>query len=236
MVDAQLAVQCGRPTVISPLELQDYWATSGLTIPDLVNARLPELVDAKLRSNLSFSDIESLVETILFHVYACYRVFAQVTSRASPLSLLKSSEREEARADAARPRLAAARRSPSNSVLSFVRNLWNLVDQIHNAIQRLQQQLVAVTDPIAGSDSDPQAVDHAILLVVRADDVLVHLVGYIHAYLMRDRDSGIYGPEREGDRELARARGESQMRVFKCLKLFACVLVLSSPLPLEKAH
>ncbi|GAA5849707.1 hypothetical protein JCM9279_001986 [Rhodotorula babjevae] len=195
MVDAQLAVQCGRPTVISPLELQDYWATSGLTIPDLVNARLPELVDAKLRSSLSLADIESLVETILFHVYACYRVFAQVTS--------------------------PARGSSSNSVLSFIRNLWNLVDQIHNAIQRLQQQLVAVTDPIAGSDSDPQAVDHAILLVVRADDVLVHIVGYIYAYLMRDRDSGMYGPEREGDRELARARGESQMRVFKCLKLFA---------------
>ena len=32
MVDAQLAVQCGRPTVISPLELQDYWATSGLRL------------------------------------------------------------------------------------------------------------------------------------------------------------------------------------------------------------
>ncbi|KPV76711.1 uncharacterized protein RHOBADRAFT_66069 [Rhodotorula graminis WP1] len=204
MVDAQLAVQGGRPTVISPLELQDYWATSGLTIPDLVNAHLPELVDAKLRSTLSFADIESLVETILFHVYACYRVFAQVTS--------------------------PARRSSSNSVLSFVRNLWNLVDQIHNAIQRLQQQLVAITDPLVGSDGDPRAVDHAILLVVRADDVLVHLVGYIHAYLMRDRDSGKYGPEREGDRELARARGESQMRVFKCLKLFAfyCQLYCSS--------
>ncbi|TNY24237.1 hypothetical protein DMC30DRAFT_413470 [Rhodotorula diobovata] len=195
LADAQLAVRCGRPTVISPLELQDYWATSGLSIPDLVNARLPEMVDSMLATTMTYEDVGTLIETIFFYVFACYRVFAQVTS--------------------------PARRTGSSSVLSFVRNLWNLVDQLHNAIQRLQQHLVSLSDPFPGSEGDPHAVDHAILLAVLGDDILVHLVGYIHMYLLRDRSSGMYGPEREGDEDLVRARGESSMRVFKCLKLFA---------------
>lgn len=74
-------MRCGRPTVISPLELQDYWATSGLSIPDLVNARLPEMVDSMLATTMTYEDVGTLIETIFFYVFACYRVFAQVTSR-----------------------------------------------------------------------------------------------------------------------------------------------------------
>ncbi|GAA6057400.1 hypothetical protein JCM3770_000745 [Rhodotorula araucariae] len=195
LADAQLAVRCSRPTVISPSDLQDYWATSGLVIPDLVNPKMPDMVDEKLISAMSYNDVRELIDTILFYVYACYRVFAQVTG--------------------------PARRSDSSSVLGFIRSLWNLIDQIHNAIQRLQQHLVALTAPFPGMDGDPHAVDHVILLSVLADDVLVHLVGYVHRYLLWDRNLALYGPEREGDEELDRIRGESSMRVFKCLKLFA---------------
>ncbi|BGP37021.1 hypothetical protein JCM10449v2_000925 [Rhodotorula kratochvilovae] len=195
LADAQLAVRCSRPTIISPSELQDYWATAGLVIPDLVNPQMLAVVDEKLASTMSYDDVRDLIETILFYVYACYRVFAQVTG--------------------------PARRSDASSVLGFIRSLWNLIDQIHNSIQRLQQHLVGLTGAFPGSDGDPHAVDHVILLAVLADDVLVHLVGYVHVYLLRDRNSGLYGPEREGDEELERVRGESSMRVFKCLKLFA---------------
>lgn len=120
-------------------------------------------------------------------------------------------------------RHAAVQKPDSSSLLGFIRNLWHLIDQIHNAIQRFQQRLVSLTTPISGANDDPHGTDHAILLAVWADDMLVNLVGLVHLYLMRDRNGGQYGPEREGDEELERTRAESSMRVFKCLKLLACV-------------
>ncbi|GAA6006958.1 Zn(II)2Cys6 transcription factor domain-containing protein [Rhodotorula paludigena] len=195
LADAQTAVRCSKPTIISPTELQDYWATAGLILPDLSNPRLPTVIDQQIQGSLTHDSVKDLLDTIFFYVYACYRVFAQVTG--------------------------PARRTESSSILGFIRSLWNLVDQIHNAIQRLQQHLVSLSGPFAGANDDPHAVDHAILLAVLADDVLVHLVGQVHVYLQRDRDTGLYGPEREGHEDLQRTRSESSMRVWKCLKLLA---------------
>lgn len=83
--------------------------------------------------------------------------------------------------------------------------------------------------PAAGSRTpDPYATDHFVLLAVRADTRLVDLVNLIHEFLKRDDvvevwgSGGKDGSKRQEEWELVRRmRGESEMRVRKCLKLVA---------------
>ncbi|GAA6005386.1 hypothetical protein JCM10207_002964 [Rhodosporidiobolus poonsookiae] len=195
MADSLASARTGKPNLISPVELTDYFASAGLDIPDLVNSRLAESVEEQLQSGtLTWPSVSALLTSLFVHVVSCYRVFAQVTT---------------------------PRRPASSSVLGFVRNLWSVLDQIHGAIQRVQQQLVSLTGPLAGAGDDPHVIDHAILLAVRADDTLVSLVMHVHSYLTIRRDEAPYWTEREGDAELERVRAESMMRVYKCLKLLA---------------
>ncbi|BGP13100.1 hypothetical protein JCM10213v2_001019 [Rhodosporidiobolus nylandii] len=203
MADAVISVRNRKPNLISPNELTDYLATAGVDIPDLVNPRLNEQVEEQLQGSLTWTALSELINSIFIHVVSCYRVFNQVTT----------------------PRQAG-----SASVLNFIRNLWTLLDQVHNAIQRLQQHLVSLTSPLPGSGDDPHVMDHAILLAVRADDTLVTLIMHVHNFLHLRRDGAPYWSEREDDEELAKIRGESMLRVFKCLKLLAfyCQLHCSS--------
>ncbi|GEM12030.1 C6 transcription factor [Rhodotorula toruloides] len=205
MVDAYVAVRTGRVSLITPNELQEFFSTAGFDVPDLVNPCITHVVQQVADQPVITWEAVQDVTTIIFnYTLACYRVFAQV--------------------------IGPVRKPDSSSLLGFIRNLWHLIDQIHNAIQRFQQRLVSLSTPISGANDDPHGTDHAILLAVWADDMLVNLVGLIHLYLMRDRDVGQYGPEREGDEELERTRAESSMRVFKCLKLLAfyCQLYCNS--------
>ncbi|GAA5859997.1 hypothetical protein JCM1840_001833 [Sporobolomyces johnsonii] len=200
--DAFVSSTCDRPSFITPADL-DYFVTGGLRVPDLVTLRLSELLEEQLRAPLSRSSIVSMLTTIGLHVFSCHRVFAQVSN---------------------------PRRPGAASILPFLRNMWTVLDQIHNAIQRLQQHLVNLASPPAGYGDDPHAVDHAILLAVRADNSLVDLIMLIHVHLSKKRGEGSYWPEREGNEELERMRSESSMRVFKCLKLLAfyCQLYIAS--------
>uniref|UniRef100_A0A0K3CDM4 BY PROTMAP: gi/472585859/gb/EMS23401.1/ C6 transcription factor [Rhodosporidium toruloides NP11] gi/647395744/emb/CDR37411.1/ RHTO0S02e14554g1_1 [Rhodosporidium toruloides] n=1 Tax=Rhodotorula toruloides TaxID=5286 RepID=A0A0K3CDM4_RHOTO len=198
MVDAYVAVRTGRVSLITPGELQEFWSTAGFDVPDLINPCITHAVQQVADQPVITWEAVQDVTTIIFnYTLACYRVFAQV--------------------------VGPVQKPDSSSLLGFIRNLWHLIDQIHNAIQRFQQRLVSLATPISGANDDPHGTDHAILLAVWADDMLVNLVGLVHLYLMRDRNSGQYGPEREGDEELERTRAESSMRVFKCLKLLACL-------------
>ncbi|GAA5848732.1 hypothetical protein JCM8547_004611 [Rhodosporidiobolus lusitaniae] len=201
MADAVTAVQTSKPNLISPAELNDYFATVGLEVPDL-NSNLSDIVEAHLHHTTAAS-VTALLDIVFVHVGQCYRVMNQLTS---------------------------SRRATSSPILGFIRSLWNLLDQKHNAIQRLQQHLVSQNNPILGSEHDPHFLDHAILLAVRADDILVMLVMLVHRYLCVRRDDVPYWTEREGDEELERVRAESMLRVFKCLKLLAfyCQLHISS--------
>jgi hypothetical protein len=88
-------------------------------------------------------------------------------------------------------------------------------------VQRLQQHLVNLSSAPAGYVDDPQAIDHAILLAVRADNSLVDLIMLIHVHLKDKYSASTFWPEKDGDEELERMRSESSMRVFKCLKLLA---------------
>ncbi|GAA5929182.1 hypothetical protein JCM1841_006226 [Sporobolomyces salmonicolor] len=200
--DAFVSSTCNRPSFIHPADL-DYFVTCGLPVPDLVNLRLSEVLEDQLGAPLSRGTIVSMLTTIDLHVLSCHRVFAQVSS---------------------------PRRPGAASNLPFLRNMWTVLDQIHNAIQRLQQHLVNLASPPTGYGDDPDAVNHAILLAIRADNSLVDLVMLIHVHLSKKRGEGSYWPDREGNEELERMRSESSMRVFKCLKLLAfyCQLYTAS--------
>ncbi|GAA5830549.1 hypothetical protein JCM11251_002511 [Rhodosporidiobolus azoricus] len=204
MADSLTSVSSGKPSIISASELTDYFATAGVEMPDLANPRLDELVEQELqKAPLCSASVDRLIKTLFLHVVACYRVYSQVTS---------------------------PRRGNSTPVLGFIRNLWTLLDQIHNAIQRLQQHLVSITTPLPGAETDDHAINHAILLAVRADDHLVVLIMHMHEFLRQKRHDAPYWTEREGDDELERVRAESTLRVYKCLKLLAfyCQLHFSS--------
>ncbi|GAA5905370.1 hypothetical protein JCM6882_003140 [Rhodosporidiobolus microsporus] len=203
MADALTSVSTGKPAVISSSEMNDYFATAGIELPDLAQSRLGQVVEQALQKPLNSATLTRLINSLFLHVVSCWRVFSQVTS---------------------------PRRASSTPVLGFIRNLWTLLDQIHNAIQRLQQHLVSLATPLPGAETDEHAINHAILLAVRADDTLVVLIMHMHRYLVMRRDDAPYWTEREGDEELERVRAESTLRVYKCLKLLAfyCQLHFSS--------
>lgn len=217
MVDAYVAVRTGRISLITPGQLQEFWSTAGFDVPDLVNPCITHIVQQVTdQPVLSWEAVQDVTTIIFNYTLACYRVFAQVVGRES-CALRETRLFRMLTCSAS----TAVQKPDSSSLLGFIRNLWHLIDQIHNAIQRFQQRLVSLTTPISGTNDDPHGTDHAILLAVWADDMLVNLVGLVHLYLLRDRNGGQYGPEREGDAELERTRAESSMRVFKCLKLLA---------------
>lgn len=75
---------------------------------------------------------------------------------------------------------------------------------------------------------DPYATDHFVLLAVRADTRLVDLVNLIHEFLNREDIVDVWGSNGSGEMKkeeewelVRRMRGESEMRVRKCLKLVA---------------
>ncbi|GAA5819983.1 hypothetical protein JCM10212_005636 [Sporobolomyces blumeae] len=203
LADAFVSSSCHKPSFITPLDLQDYFVSSGLQVPDLVNMQLGDMIEAQLGSPLSRSAILGMLTSLNLYVFSCHRVFAQV---------------------------ANPRRPNGASILPFLRNLWSVLDQIHNAVQRLQQHLVNLSSAPPGYDDDPHAIDHAILLAVRADNSLVDLIMLMHVHLTEKYSGSAFWPESDGDDELERMRAESSMRVFKCLKLLAfyCQLYLAS--------
>lgn len=132
----------------------------------------------------------------------------------------------------------ASRRPDPAALISFVRNLWNIIDQIHSAIQRFQQQLVSLPTPPTGSGVpySPHDVDHAILLAVWADVCLVTLVGHVHSFVQQNREGRQLGGGSSEYVDLERTRSESFMRVFKCLKLLSFYCQVRSRPSLPRHH
>ncbi|GAA6013193.1 hypothetical protein JCM8202_003054 [Rhodotorula sphaerocarpa] len=206
LADAYLSTRCGKPTLITANDLQDYYVSSGFVVPDLVNLTIGNYVEERGRNTFAPQDAAEIITTLLLYVMACYRVFAQVTTPCR------------------RPNLV--------SLFSFIRNLWNIIDQVHNAVQRFQQQLVSLPTPPPGSSQTftPHEIDHAILLAVWADVALVTLVGHVHTFVQEAREGPHLLPGTAEHDDLVRIRAESFMRVYKCLKLlsFYCQLLCGS--------
>ncbi|GAA6008707.1 hypothetical protein JCM11491_003406 [Sporobolomyces phaffii] len=203
LADGAVSSTCHKPSFITPIDLQDYFASGGLRVPDLVNLQLGEIIEEQLGAPLNRPSILHMLTSLCLYVFSCHRVFSQVSN---------------------------PRRPSGSSILPFLRNLWSVLDQIHQAVQRLQQHLVNLSSAPQGFVDDPQAIDHAILLAVRADNSLVDLIFLVHVHLKDKYSESTFFPEKDGDEELERMRAESSMRVFKCLKLLAfyCQLYLAS--------
>ncbi|GAA5971343.1 hypothetical protein JCM11641_008315 [Rhodosporidiobolus odoratus] len=197
MSDAVHSVHAGAHNLISATALTDYIISAGVDMPDLANPDLLAAVEHRNLASQSWYAVSALLDKVFLYVMSCCRVFNQVL---------------------------LPRRTTPASALAFLRSLWSLLDQVHNAIQRLQQHLV--TSPPTNNNTS-HLVDHSILLAVRADDMLVGLIMQIHAFLTREGGGSL---EVGTDAELDRMRGESQLRVMKCLRLLAfyCQLHCSS--------
>ena len=88
---------------------------------------------------------------------------------------------------------------------------------MHSSVQRLQQVLVNLDHTPDGIDDEQCTVDRYVLLAARIDTRLADLCNYLHAFLERQ---SLGMPDELG---WSRLLVESDMRIRKCLKLFACV-------------
>ncbi|GAA5981724.1 hypothetical protein JCM5350_000469 [Sporobolomyces pararoseus] len=204
LADAVIAASASRPSFISTSELEHYYVTDGVPIPDFPGSDLLTELDKILKSSLTKEKLIDAITQGIIWVSGCARLYAQLTM---------------------------SRRPNSPSPLPLLKNLWSLIDSVHNALQHLQSVFVHLDQSqVEDLDDSPYALDHFVLLGVRADSILVDLINLMHLWLKRDRNGEGIWTESEDDRLLKSMREESELRVRKCLKLsaFYAQLFLSS--------
>ncbi|KAK4046324.1 hypothetical protein OIV83_006154 [Microbotryomycetes sp. JL201] len=202
--DLTIGPRFQMPCQVAASEISDYFTALGVKLPDVKSTTLQNRLQDILNSEPATRDQleNSLIEVALW-VCAAQWKFTRI-----------SCDRERDRA----------------VHLEEITNLYSLIDSTHSAIQNLQQYLVGVSHVPAGCEGDPYALDHFVLLGVRADTYLVDLVNLIHDWLLKKRPVASQTTEErrnkqdfalEGDDRLVRLRWESMLRVRKCLKLIA---------------
>ncbi|GAA6017493.1 hypothetical protein JCM11491_006842 [Sporobolomyces phaffii] len=204
LADAVIAASSSRPSFISTSELELYYLTDGVPIPDFPGSNLLDELDRILTKPLTKEKLIDAITQGTIWVSGCARLHAQLTM---------------------------SRRPNSPSPLPLLKNLWSLVDNVHNSLQHLQSIFVHLEQSqVADLDDSPYALDHFVLLGVRADSVLVDLINLMHLWLKKDRNGEGLWMEKESDPFLLEMRQESELRVRKCLKLsaFYAQLFLSS--------
>ncbi|GAA5914825.1 hypothetical protein JCM6882_007284 [Rhodosporidiobolus microsporus] len=193
LADAVIAAACSRPSYITTGELDLFFVSDGVPVPDFPGSDLRDELGKILQRPLSRSKLSDALATSSLWVCGCARLFAQLTT---------------------------ARRPGASSSLPLLKNLWTLIDKVHNGVQELQQLLVSLTvDQVTNCEGDPYALEHFVLLGVRFDAILVDVVNLMHGWLMRNRNGPGQWSEAEDDELLGRMRQESELRVRKCLKL-----------------
>ncbi|KAJ8292186.1 Depudecin biosynthesis cluster-specific transcription activator DEP6 [Rhodotorula toruloides] len=195
LADASISSACGRPSYITTGELDQYIISDGVKIPDFPGSELGDELTKILQRPLTQDKLVSALSTTCLWVAGCQRLFAT---------------------------LSTGRRPGVESTLPLLKNLWKLIDKVHNAIQELQQLFVSLSpQAVEGMGDDPFGLEHYVLMGVRYDSLLVDLVNLQHVYLMRNRNTPGVWNETENDPLLHAMREESILRVRKCLKLAA---------------
>ncbi|GAA5853267.1 hypothetical protein JCM8547_000261 [Rhodosporidiobolus lusitaniae] len=193
LADAMIAATCYRPCYITTSELDMFFVTDGVPIPDFPGSDLRDELSSILSRPLSREKVSDALSVSSLWVCGTARLFAQLTT---------------------------ARRPGAPSSLPLLKNLWVLIDKVHNAVQELQQLLVSLTaSHVQGCEGEPYTLEHFVLLGVRFDAFLVDLINLMHGYLLRNRNGPGVWSEPEDDPLLSSMRAESELRVRKCLKL-----------------
>ncbi|ORY88650.1 hypothetical protein BCR35DRAFT_350884 [Leucosporidium creatinivorum] len=189
-VDALLAPRCGARLLFSDAMAQERLAPLGVALPDLNATRLGFVLDSLLNGqHLELNTLNVALETISTWVTSCYRSFSA---------------------------LVYDQRHDMLNFHNVVRQLYNLVDETHASIQRLQQIAVNLSSHLSNNTEDNLlAVEHLILITVRQDSSLIELVLHLHNHL--EGLGAVYDPQ--GD--FGRVKHESTLRVRMCLKLAA---------------
>ncbi|GAA6012748.1 hypothetical protein JCM10207_005348 [Rhodosporidiobolus poonsookiae] len=195
LADAVIAAASSRPSYITTGELDLYFVSDGVPVPDFPGSELRKELNDILQRPLTRDKLSDALVTASLWVCGCARLFAQLTT---------------------------ARRPGAASSLPLLKNLWTLIDKVHHAVQELQQLLVSLTaEQVTGCEGDRYALEHFVLLGVRFDSILVDVINLMHVYLFRNRNGPGTWSEKEDDELLMRMRQESELRVRKCLKLSA---------------
>lgn len=177
--------------LISTTELETVFASCGVLLPDFINTRLNDVLDGILTGPVSKDMLENAMSITALWVCGVQRMFS---------------------------RLATARKPGAPSIIGDFRTLFNFIDEVHSCIQKLQQFLVGITAIPLGCDQDTTALDHFVLLGVRADTYLVDVVSLTYYFFTNQ-----VGPAEDREEEVLinGLRRESEMRMRKCLKLIA---------------
>ncbi|SCV69206.1 BQ2448_2226 [Microbotryum intermedium] len=191
--DAMTAPRAMWPCLISTEEMRSYFEPVGAALPNFVEQRLGSELDQILQQPLTRTVLESTLTTIGLWVCGVQRLFA---------------------------RLAIDRRPNTPSPFQEFRALYALIDETHAGIQKLQHFLVNVHVPPPGCEDEPYALDHFVLLGVRADTYLVDAINLVHQALHTDARA-TWSTTRRDNTFLASLRHEAELRVRKSLKLVA---------------
>ncbi|GAA6030790.1 hypothetical protein JCM8097_008877 [Rhodosporidiobolus ruineniae] len=193
LADAVIAAACSRPSYITTGELDLFFVSDSVPIPDFPGSDLHDELNGLLQRPLTREKLSEALTTASMWVCGCARLYAQLTT---------------------------ARRPGSASTLPLLKNLWTLIDKVHHAVQELQQLLVSLTvNQVSGCEDQPYSLEHFVLLGVRFDAILVDVINLMHGYLIRNRNGPGQWSEQEDDPLLRQMREESELRVRKCLKL-----------------
>jgi len=222
LADAVIAAASSRPSFISTAELETYFLTDGVPIPDFPGSNLRDELTRYYRSRCrrKSSWMQWRVESFGFQVVRDYSLSWRWVSW--------SRANKDSSVDWINLSRCTARRANAPSPLPLLKNLWSLIDSVHNSLQHLQSILVHLDLTQVGDlDDSPYALDHFVLLGVRADSILVDLINLMHVWLQKDRNQVGIWTEKEEDPLLISMRKESELRVRKCLKLSAWAVFLS---------
>ncbi|KAK4052634.1 hypothetical protein OIO90_004262 [Microbotryomycetes sp. JL221] len=203
--DLTIGPRFQMPCQVSSIEIQQHFTSMGVRLPDVKSTTLSDRLRDILSSQYCTRDeLERALIEVALWVCAAQWKYTRITC-----------DRDRDRA----------------IHLDEIVALYNLIDSTHSAIQNLQQYLVGISHIPAGCEGDIYALDHFVLLGVRADTYLVDLVNLIQDWLIKTRTTQQQATEErrtnkqqfaiEGDDRLIRLRWESMLRVRKCLKLIA---------------
>ncbi|GAA6012266.1 hypothetical protein JCM10207_002783 [Rhodosporidiobolus poonsookiae] len=191
--DAITSAYARKKPLISDRDLEDYFPT--FLRPDFRSQSIQTLLQDCLRQNVSpeglltHEGISRAAEVVHSWIAQCQRMFAQ-TAAPKP-------------------------GGPPVSLLKEIKELWALLDEIHEGVRKLQEMLVHLSYVPHGCASDGCADQH-LRFVTRLDKDLIDVFFLIHTLVSENLGlDSLVGPEGQ------QAFEESDRRIRKALKLVA---------------
>lgn len=190
-VDAQIAAYSNMPFHLREADLSEFFAGTGVHIPDFQHEDLDSAMDQLLSPAGGRVTQEKLANAL-----ALTRVFLSALQRAYV-------------------KLSTDLNSPR--ILTELPQLWSYIDRVHGATQRFHRTLCAL-EYVPEGRRHAHTIDFDLLNAIRTDVRIMDIIHLIHARLTSQRDRFRWTPDEPLFAEVLEI---SDMRMRKCFKLSA---------------